>query len=207
MGAWLVPLMAGAAEIAGGKMQLDEQERMAQKQMDFQERMSSTAWQRGVKDMRAAGINPMLSFMQGGASSPAGAMAPVPNVLGGAVSSALQARSAMQGFDMMRKQMDNVDMDTLKKQADAKLSFQQAETAGTAALVNKAQEAFIRAGTPFKAAVGGIAKDAQGLYEWLKDKMSDVPGNFQDWWSGLQRSAARQMGGPGPYKYFGERRK
>ncbi|WNK15019.1 MAG: DNA pilot protein [Microvirus sp.] len=47
----------------------------AQKARDFSEKMSSSAYQRSVADMRKAGINPMLSIMNGGASTPQGSQA------------------------------------------------------------------------------------------------------------------------------------
>jgi len=47
---------------------------VAQRQMEFQERMSNTSYQRQVDDLKRAGINPMYGFMKAsGASTPPGA--------------------------------------------------------------------------------------------------------------------------------------
>lgn len=77
---------------------------LAREQMDFQERMSNTSYQRMSEDMRKAGLNPILGLNSGGASSPGGAAAQMQNELSGALSSAVEVRRATAEVENLRAQ-------------------------------------------------------------------------------------------------------
>lgn len=94
-GASMNPLIGLGASLAGGifsGLGASKQNRaalaMAREQMAFQERMSSTAYQRSAKDLEAAGLNRVLA-LGNSASSPGGAMAPVVNEAAPAINTAL----------------------------------------------------------------------------------------------------------------------
>lgn len=103
MPAWLAPVALGVGSLAAGLWTNAANAREAQRNRDFQERMSNTAHQREVRDMMAAGINPMLRHM-GGSSTPAGAVAQMREPVSSAVATALEAKKLQADIELTQSQ-------------------------------------------------------------------------------------------------------
>lgn len=97
-------VISGIADFVGGRKANEQNRQTALDQMMFQKEMSDTAHRREVADLRAAGLNPILSARYGGSSTPAGSTWTAQNVLGQAANSARQALGQFQDYRLKHQE-------------------------------------------------------------------------------------------------------
>lgn len=162
-------LISGGFGLLGQNRQEKAAKKEAQRNRDFQERMSSTAYQRAMGDMRKAGLNPILAYRQGGASTPGGAMAQIPNfgAIGSDIATGMTAgaRSAMTGAEIALTQ------------AQARKTGYEADilqpVAAVKGLVGDVADGGVDLAKDLAGSAGSSAKD---VLETIKEGLGKVPG-------------------------------
>lgn len=121
---FISPLISGGLGFLGQQGTNQQNRELAEVQTEFQRLMSGTSYQRAVADMISAGLNPMLAYSQGGASTPTGQTAVMQSALGAGVTSGQHAHQ--------------LALNTAMNLADIKLKGEQAGAAGSQEDLNRA---------------------------------------------------------------------
>lgn len=163
-------IAGGVASIGGALLQNEANAKEAKKNRAFQERMSNTSHQREVKDLIAAGLNPILSA-NAGASTPAGSTATYENALGAGVSSAVEAYRSKLDTERLKA-------DIAKQKTEISLMNEQKKETSARTQKTRTETEIARKWVPLTTATDAVVRKTKEMYDtgakkvkgWIDDK-------------------------------------
>lgn len=135
----------------------------------FSAQQYATRYQTQVKDLEAAGLNPMLSYMQSPGSAPVGQQAQVENAVGSAVEGYQKSKER----DLLSSQVAKVNSETAVNKKQADLIVQQIEESKSRERQadNSATESFVRAYSQME--YGNKSQKQLGDMHWSQMKVNE----------------------------------
>lgn len=184
----IVGAVAGA--MGGTYLQWAANKNLQEDAQSFDERMSSTAYQRAVADMEKAGLNPMLAYMKGGASSPTSGQGSVsaPDITG-AISTAQQMKRTESELQTQEAQRALIAAQTMESIAKADNTTQQTAESRARVPTYPASTSKLEADTA-KIKQETVSATAKGYMDTQDAAQRGLVGP-KHWWTDVAESMAR----------------